>query len=153
MGLYSPAEVAENYINIGTSKAHLSISKMILLGILAGAFIGFGGVGATTAAVSISQASVGKLVGACVFPAGLAMVLLAGAELFTGNCLMTIPLLKKRITMGQMLRNWIWVWIGNLTAGGMFLGNLLPVTLGNIVGGAICVGMVYYYCYLRDTES
>ena len=61
----------------------VSALNVILLGILAGAFIAVGGVASTTASVSIAAASVGKLVGACVFPGGLAMVLLAGSELFT----------------------------------------------------------------------
>ena len=95
MNLFSPAEVAKNYINIGKGKVNTPIWKMIFLGILAGAFIAVGGVASTTASVSITAASVGKLVGACVFPGGLAMVLLAGSELFTGNCLLTLPLLQK----------------------------------------------------------
>ena len=95
MNLFSPAEVARNYIGIGKGKAALPISKMILLGILAGAFIAFGGVASTTVGVSVEAASLGKFLGACVFPGGLTMVLLSGSELFTGNCLMTIPLWKE----------------------------------------------------------
>lgn len=92
MNLFTPAEVAKNYIATGKAKVNTPVGKMFLLAVLAGAFIGMGGVGATTAAVSIPLASVGKLVGACVFPGGLTMVLLAGSELFTGNTLLVIPL-------------------------------------------------------------
>jgi len=117
MNLFSPAEVAKNYIATGKAKVNTPIWKMIFLGILAGAFIAVGGVASTTASVSISAASVAKLVGACVFPGGLAMVLLAGSELFTGNCLLTLPLLQKEIKVGGMLKNWVFVYIGNFIGG------------------------------------
>ena len=59
MNLFSPAEVAKNYIATGKAKVSAPIWKMILLGILAGAFIAVGGVASTTASVSITAASVG----------------------------------------------------------------------------------------------
>ena len=114
MNFFSPAEVASNYIATGKSKVNLPAIKMLLLGIMAGAFIAFGGIGATTVAVSIPLASVGKFIGACVFPGGLTMVLIAGSELFTGNCLLVIPLLEREIRLRQMLKSWIIVYIGNL---------------------------------------
>lgn len=121
MNLFSPAEVAKNYIATGKAKVNQTIPKMIILGILAGAFIAFGGVASTTVAVSIPYASFGKFIGACVFPGGLAMVLLAGSELFTGNCLLTIPLLEKEIRFSGMIKNWVFVYIGNLI-GGLLIG-------------------------------
>lgn len=274
MNLFSPAEVAKNYVNIGKGKVNNSISKTFLLGILAGAFIAMAGISCTTIAVSIESASVAKFVGAAVFPGGLAMVLLAGSELFTGNNLLVIPLLEKEITLSGMLRNWVVVYLGNLvgstlvaagvvfghspslfgnklavsiistaatkssmsftdglirgilcnflvctavwisfaakdvagkvlgiffpimmfvgcgfehsianmyyisagifaksvpefataaveagvdlskvSVAGMFAGNLLPVTLGNIIGGAVCVGCTYWFVYLRKTDK
>ncbi len=109
----SPAEVAKNYIAIGKGKATNGFWKLLILGMLAGAFIALAGVGATTAAVNIAG-SAGKFVGACIFPVGLAMVLLAGSELFTGNNLIIIPVLTGDIKFHQMLRNWVIVYIGNL---------------------------------------
>lgn len=274
MNFFSPAEVASNYIATGKAKVNTPIPKMLLLGIFAGIFIGVGGISSTTVAVSIPLASVGKFVGACVFPGGLTMVLLAGSELFTGNCLLTIPLLQKEISFGGMLKNWVFVYIGNLigsillaagvvfshqvslfnnglavsvistaatkcsmpfsdalikgilcnflvciavwisfaakdvvskivglffpimmfvlcgfehsvadmyyiaaglfakiipayaqaaqdagvdltnlTVGNYFGANLLPVTIGNIIGGAILVGGVYWFCYLKDNKN
>lgn len=128
MNFFTPAQVAQNYIAAGKTKANMAIGKMLLLAVLAGAFIAFAGVGATTAAVTVSSASLGKLIGACVFPAGLTMVLLAGSELFTGNCLMVIPLLQKEISLAAMLRNWLFVYIGNLI-------------------GAVLVGAAVVYCH------
>ena len=117
MNLFSPADVAKNYIATGKAKVNTPVAKMILLGIMAGAFIAFGGVASTAVAVSVPLASVGKFLGACIFPGGLTMVLLAGSELFTGNCLLTIPLLEKEISFGGMLKNWIFVYIGNFIGG------------------------------------
>ena len=74
----SPKEIANNYIAIGKGKVNTPVAKMFILGILAGIFIAFGGVASTAAAVSIPLASVGKFLGACIFPGGLTMVLLAG---------------------------------------------------------------------------
>ena len=111
--------MAANYKGIGQSKANMSIARMLVLGILAGAFIAFGGVGATTVAVSIPYASLGKFLGACVFPGGLAMVVLAGGELFTGNCLLSIAWLQKDIKFSGMVRNLVVVFFAN------FIGGLL----------------------------
>lgn len=51
--------------------------------------------------------ALGKLVGACMFPAGLALVLIAGSELFTGNCLLVIPLLEGEVKFSGVLKNWV----------------------------------------------
>ena len=108
----SPAEIAKNYVAIGKGKTTMKASKLFVLGILAGIFIAIAGVGASTASCSIGG-SVGKLVGACVFPAGLTLVILAGSELFTGNCLIIISVLEKEATIAGMLRNWVIVYLGN----------------------------------------
>ena len=113
----SPKEIANNYIAIGKGKVNTPVAKMFVLGILAGIFIAFGGVASTAVAVSIPLASAGKFLGACIFPGGLTMVLLAGSELFTGNCLLVIPLCKKEITLGGMLKNWVVVYLGNMVGG------------------------------------
>jgi len=108
----SPAEIAKNYVPIGKGKTTMKASKLFVLGIMAGIFIAIAGVGASTASCSIGG-SVGKLVGACVFPAGLTLVILAGSELFTGNCLIIISVLEKEATIAGMLRNWVIVYLGN----------------------------------------
>lgn len=119
MNFFGPGDVAKNYIAIGKGKVNTPIVKMFLLAVMAGAFIGVGALGCTTVGVSVEAASLGKFLGACVFPGGLTMCLLAGSELFTGNCLLTIPLLEKEVAIGGMLKNWIIVYLGN------FVGSLL----------------------------
>ena len=121
----SPAEVAKNYIGIGRGKVSLPVSKMFLLGLMAGMFIALAGVGASTASCTVNSASLAKLISGLVFPAGLAMVLLAGSELFTGNCLLVIPLLEREITLPAMLKSWVVVWLGNLA--------------GSLIVSAVCV--------------
>ncbi|MCI9162158.1 MAG: formate/nitrite transporter family protein [Lachnospiraceae bacterium] len=116
--LYTPGEIAENYIGIGKKKAAMGADKMFLLAVMAGIYIAVAGCGASTAACTVGG-SAGKLVSACVFPAGLTLVLLAGSELFTGNCLLVIPLLGREITLRGMLRNWLIVYLGN------FAGSVL----------------------------
>lgn len=135
MNLFSPAEVAKNYINTGKGKVNTPISKMFLLAIMAGAFIAIGGIASTTASVSVEQASVAKFLSGCVFPGGLTMVLLAGSELFTGNNLLVIPLLEKEVTLGGVLKNWVVVYLGNLVgsiliAAGVIFGHT-PSLFGN----------------------
>ena len=130
----SPAEVAKNYIAIGKGKATNGFWKLLILGMLAGAFIALAGVGATTAAVNIAG-SAGKFVGACIFPVGLAMVLLAGSELFTGNNLIIIPVLTGDIKVTQMLRNWVIVYIGNLIGAIIVAFLVVYGHVGNLFGG------------------
>jgi formate/nitrite transporter len=116
--MHSPAEVAKNYIGIGKGKANMPAGRMFVLSIFAGMFIAFAAAGSATAAATAENACIAKLISGCIFPAGLAMVLVAGSELFTGNCLLTIPLLEREITWAQMLRNWLIVYLGN------FVGSL-----------------------------
>lgn len=114
--LLTPKEIANAMVNVGVGKANLKTVPMILLGILAGMFIGFGGLGNTiiTQTLGNLDPGVAKFAGAAVFPVGLMLVVMAGAELFTGNNLMTLALMNKKITLSQMFRNWGIVWIANL---------------------------------------
>lgn len=128
----TPAEVAANYVGIGKAKANLSVGKLFLLAVMAGAFIALAG-----AAATLGNVYANKIMGAAIFPAGLAMVLIAGSELFTGNCLLVIPLLEKEITLWQMLRNLVTVYLGNLV--GSLLVSACVVWGGTFdaVGGAV----------------
>lgn len=125
--MHSPLEIARNYIDVSIHKTNLSAFKMVILGMFAGFFIGFAGIASTTAAATIDNASVAKLVGAMVFPAGMAMVLIAGSELFTGNTLIILAVLERKIPVWKMLKNWLFVFVGN------FIGAAL-VALGVVYG-------------------
>lgn len=105
----SSKQIAENYLISGAAKADIPKGRMFLLAILAGAFIALAGVAST-----IGSALLGKIAGALIFPAGLAMVVVMGSELFTGNNLMIIPALEKRLSVKKLLAAWLVVYLGNL---------------------------------------
>lgn len=112
------SEIAENYLEVGIKKVNMSILKLFVLSILAGMFISFAAVGANTAASMIQNPGISRVLSAAVFPAGLAMVVTAGSELFTGNCLLIMPLLKGKIKLISMVKCLTVVYIGN------FLGSV-----------------------------
>ncbi len=256
---YSPPEVAANVESAGVSKANLPILQTLVLAVLAGAFIAFGGMFFT---LVITESGLGfgpqRLLGGIAFSLGLILVVVAGAELFTGNNLIVMAWADRRITTQLLLRNWALVYIGNLlgavatavivywsgvlglgdgavatTARGIasakvqlplieaflrgvlcnilvclaiwlcfaahtvagkilailfpisafvalgfehsvanmylipvgylagsndvtiatFVGNIVPVTLGNIVGGSVFVALVYWVVYLRGNDK
>lgn len=258
----SPAEIASRYEAVGKGKTELAAGKTFLLGIMAGAYIALGGLGSQIASCCAADPSAARMISSVVFPIGLFMVLIGGAELFTGNCLIAIPVLSGKAKVTGMLRNWGLVYLGNMVGGflialmatfshiysfdggnlatlvvntavtktnisfgdallrgilcnvlvclavwcsfaadelagkvlalwlpvmlfiicgfehcvanmyfipagmlassvygvpaeglslfGFFVTNLIPVTIGNIIGGAVCIGATYYAVYLRD---
>lgn len=119
----NPAEVARGYLTLGKIKTEQTAVRLLLLGMLAGAFIALAG-----AAATFGNVYVGKVAGAAIFPAGLTMVVLAGSELFTGNCLLIIPLLEREIRLRALLRSWALVYLGN------FLGSVLVAGLCSAAG-------------------
>ena len=264
-GYSTPKEIAEQVAEISKTKAGLPTLPMILLGMLAGAYIAFGAELATMVTHDLPQymgLGFSKFVAGSVFSVGLMLVILGGAELFTGNCLMLSGVMAGKCSLAGMLRNWVYVYLANfagslalvgiifysglcktgecavaasavdlavqkvsltfteafmrgiacnwlvclavwlaiagkdivskilgiyfpvmafiasgfehsvanmyiiplgialkgagnptLTWPNFLAGNLLPVTLGNIVGGAVFVGMAYYAIYLRETKG
>lgn len=97
--MYTPKEVAENYLSVCRTKAALPLGRMFLLACMAGAFVALAGAASTAAAATVGDPSLAKLVSGCVFPAGLAMVIVAGSELFTGNNLMILGVLSRVISV------------------------------------------------------
>ncbi|MBQ2616974.1 MAG: formate/nitrite transporter family protein [Synergistaceae bacterium] len=114
MNYLSPSEIADFTVNAGIKKANLSALNQFILGILAGAFIAFGAQASNMATHTIADVATAKLIGGLIFPAGLILVLMAGAELFTGNNLMILALCERKITLIQLLRSWVVVYAGNL---------------------------------------
>lgn len=119
MNLFTPAEATNNYANASVGKATMPYGKMLLLSILAGALIAFPGAVTNMATYALDNNSTIRMISGLLFAFGLGMVILSGAELFTGNTLMSIGVLDKRITIAGMLRNWVVVYIGN------FIGSLI----------------------------
>jgi len=117
MSFKLPAEIAKSACSAAVAKSSLEFYQMSLLGILAGAYIGFGGFLYTVVTQDLSQyAGVGlsKLLGGASFTVGLMLVVIAGGELFTGNCLMPIGIMKGCVTAKGVAKNWIFVYFANL---------------------------------------
>lgn len=132
--ILTPGEIAEAIISTGVKRAHLSSKSYIILGILAGIFISFGGVANILVTQTLGNVDPGlaRFVGGMVFPVGLMLVVMCGAELFTGNNLMTLALFDKKISVYQIFRNWSIVYIANL------IGSLIIVFFiyyGNVLTG------------------
>ena len=112
---YKPAEIAALIETAGVAKAALPLHRMAVLSMLAGSFIGFG-----TAFWCIAMAGADpgfgpqRVLGGAVFALGLILVVVGGAELFTGNALMVMAAVDRRITLARLLRNWGIVYLGNL---------------------------------------
>lgn len=112
---FLPPEMAERMENVGVKKAHLDFWSMFALAVLAGSFIGLG---AEFCTLAITDTGLGfglnKLLGGLVFSLGLILVVVAGAELFTGNNLIIMAWVSGKLTLGQVMRNWATVYVGNL---------------------------------------
>ena len=124
-----PVEVARKAETIGADKTRLNFLSLMVLAILGGAFIGLGAMFATTAlagAEDMLPFGLSRLIAGVVFSLGLILVIVGGAELFTGNMLMVMALAARKITMGQMLRAWSIVYLGNFSGA---LGTALLVLL------------------------
>ena len=120
----APAAIERKSESIGVTKNALTLSRLIPLALAAGFFIGLGGLYFTLFMADSSLSfAVQRFAGALMFSLGLALVIICGAELFTGNSLMIGALASRKIPVGGMLRNWIWVWIFNL------VGAVILVTL------------------------
>ncbi|MEF2071155.1 formate/nitrite transporter family protein [Consotaella aegiceratis] len=115
MDCYSPPEIEEKVEGLGVKKALMPFWPTFMLSIVAGGSIGLGGMYYTIVASDPNLSfAVSKVIGGIAFCLGLVLVLVAGAELFTGNSLIVMAHANKQITTGQVLRNWTIVWLGNL---------------------------------------
>lgn len=140
--MYTPKEVAENYLSTCRAKAALPLGRMFLLACLAGAFVALAGVASTAAAATVGDPSLAKLVSGCVFPAGLAMVIVAGSELFTGNNLMIMGVLARTITVRQMLRNWLVVYLGNFAGAVLVAALCVSGHVFSAFGGKLAASVI-----------
>ena len=114
MDYVKPSEVADTFVATGAAKAKLKIGDLLLRGFLSGALLGF----ATTVAFSSNAQGLPPLVGAVLFPAGFAMIVVLGLDLVTGSfALLPSAWVAKQITFGRAASNLVWVFLGNLIGG------------------------------------
>jgi formate/nitrite transporter len=126
---FSPKEITEKVQTVGVTKARLPILPTLMLGVLAGGFIGLG---ALYFALVVSDAqlsfAVARVLGGLVFSLGLILVVIGGAELFTGNNLLVMAWADRKITTAEMLRNWVLVYVSNAVGA---IGFAVVVYLSN----------------------
>jgi len=129
---YPPAQVARLVEQVGVKKANLPIVPTLMLGLLAGAFIAFGAMYYT---VVMTGSTLGfgpaRLLGGVAFSLGLVLVIVGGAELFTGNNLIVMAWAERKISLAQLLRNWTLVYVANFAGA---LGCALMVTWSGTLG-------------------
>ena len=129
---YPPAQVARLVEQVGVRKASLPVRATLMLGMLAGAFIAFGAM-YYTLVMTGSTLGLGpaRLLGGVAFSLGLVLVIVGGAELFTGNNLIVMAWAERRIGTLALLRNWALVYVANLVGA---LGCALMVTWSGALG-------------------
>ena len=131
-------QIADININSEIKKSNLPILKMILLGIMAGAFIALGGDASNVASFGVENAGLQRVVAGCLFPVGLMMVVFSGSELFTGNCLMIMGALDKKVKSRKILINLFVVFFSNLL--GALIVDFLIFYSGQLDIGSGAVG-------------
>lgn len=137
MATKTPREVLDSALASGTGKLNLraaGFNRFILLTVLAGIYIAFGGILSLTLGYGFPELSAGnpalqKLLSGAAFPIGLILVVVLGAELFTGNnALLMPPLLARRCSVADVIVNWALVWAGNFIGALLFVYFLVYLT-------------------------
>jgi formate/nitrite transporter len=135
-----PAEIAERATEVGVKKANLNAISMFVLAVLAGGFISLGAVFATTVnagSAGVLPFGIARLLTGLVFCLGLILIVLAGAELFTGNTLIIMAWASRRISTAALLRNWVIVYLGNLVGASLTAGLVFLSRQYTFGGGAV----------------
>jgi formate/nitrite transporter len=135
-----PKEIADAICESGGAKAELPLDRMFVLAVLAGAYIAFGCHLATVVSQDsqpILGAGLTSLLMGSVFPVGLMLVVIGGAELFTGNSLMSLSCLTGKAKLTGLLRNWSVVYVGNLVGSLALVGLVFGGGLYGLSGGSL----------------
>lgn len=106
----TPAQMASRVETIGVAKAQMPAYQLIALGLMAGTFISFGAMNFTT----VMAQGLPRIVASLSFCLGLILVIIGGAEMFTGNNMMAMAWAERKISTSAILRNWGWVYFANL---------------------------------------
>ena len=139
----TPAQTEAKTEGIGVTKANMAVAKCFVSAILAGAFIGFGGMFFCLVLGDGSLPfAVQRLGGGLVFCLGLILVLCCGAELFTGNILLLCAKASGKISWGQTVKNWALVWLGNLVGALLVVFLVYFAQMAAMNGGAVGETMV-----------
>lgn len=124
---YTPREVIKGTGNNSAAKARTCKQRIFVLGIMAGAFIALGAQSSSVAVHGIADVGLARTLAGCIFPVGLMMIVFVGGELFTGDCMMSIAWMEKRITGWELVRTLILVYLGNM-AGAVLVASLVSAS-------------------------
>src|SRR3972149_4525144 len=143
---YAPAQIAERVCKIGLAKVTTPVPTMIALALLAGAFISLGALFYTVTVTTGNYAAVPfgllRLAGGVTFSLGLVLVVVGGAELFTGNNLIAMAWAVGCVRTSQVVKNWWWVYTGNLLGAVGTAALVLLSGVQGLGGGAVGETMV-----------
>ena len=156
----TPKEIVTATIETGIKKVKIKPLNQFILGILAGAFIAFASEGSNMAAFNLfakpETYGLGKALAGVVFATGLMLVIIAGGELFTGNTLITIGVLEKKIKLKDMLSNWFFVYLGNFV-GAVFIAYMMNMSglfnSGDNMLGGITLKIAAYKTHLTFSQA
>lgn len=136
MDYVNPKELVQDALAVAERKASLTVGDMLIRGSLSGVFLGF----ATSLAAVVTAQGMPPIVGAILFPVGFVILVLLGLELATGNfALLPAGVVAGRVSFGKLLRNWGWVYVGNLL-GSLFYALLFywaVTNMGTTSSGAV----------------
>jgi formate/nitrite transporter len=155
----TPAETAKSFIGIGDYKAKMPISKILVSGFLAGAYIAFAAQLMNTVTHDMSGifgAGFTSFIGGSVFGIALVLVLVAGSDLFTGNTMLSMGWLNGNLNTKQVLSNWTWVYIGNFIGAMFLLWMMYNSHLWGGHGGEVganAVALAYKKTHLTFSEA
>lgn len=127
MNCLPPSSIAEATVTSGERKSRLESVKLVVLGVLGGAYIAFGAELFTLVTSDLAQVAgygLSRLLGGVAFSVGLVLVVVCGAELFTGNSLVAMAAFSRRVSWRRVLRNWGYVYLANLV-GALVLALML----------------------------
>lgn len=154
---YSPKEIAERVENVGVTKANLPLLSQVALGVLAGGFIGLGAMFFTLVVSDASLSfAVARVLGGVVFSLGLILVVVAGAELFTGNNLLVMAAVAGRIPASKFLQNLVVIYLANFI-GAVGLAGLVALSghaeMANSTVGKAAASIAAAKCALPFGEA
>jgi formate/nitrite transporter len=128
----APDELVQSMLSLSEKKANLTVKDLLIRSFLAGAILSF----ATSLVFVILSQGLSPVVGALLFPVGFVMLVLLGLELATGNfAILPAGLADGKLTFSKMLRNWGWVYLGNL-AGSLFYAALFYAAVTSVNSGS-----------------
>ena len=136
MDYLKPSEVVNALVEAGARKAKLPVLDLLVRGALSGAILGI----ATSLAITATIQTGAPIVGALIFPVGFVMIVLLGLELVTGSfALLPMAQLERRVSFAETMRNWSWVFVGNLAGSLLYAAMLWGAftMFGEVPGGPL----------------